>query len=291
MVVLFKIFSRIPWWCIYGFSDFLYLLLFHVVKYRKRVVLENLRKSFPEKSEKELLLIAKGFYKNLSDIGVEILKIPSLTKEEIQKRVVFKNLDLYLGIMQGGESVLVLTGHQCNWEWLLLGASTTHEFPIDAVYKPLHSPSMDAWFIQLRSKFGASPLAMKDVFRSVIRNKGQVRCMAMVADQTPPHGEIQLFLPFLNQNTAFFVGADKIVRHTQIPVLIAYMHRLGRGKYEVEFELLKRPPFEQENELITLYANALEKDLKKYPSDWLWSHKRWKFSEYKFDRFKNKNQN
>jgi KDO2-lipid IV(A) lauroyltransferase len=250
------------------------------------VVLENLKNSFPEKSERERKKIARQFYRNLADIGVEILRIPSISEKELMKRVRFKNLDLYLDIMKNGESVIVLTGHQCNWEWLLLAASTTHDFPIDAVYKPLHSASMDELFKSMRSKFGATPLAMKDVFRSVIRNKGQVRCMAMVADQTPPAGEIQLFLPFLNQHTAFFVGADKIARHTGYPILIVYMHRLKRGNYEVEFEMLKTAPFEKENEVIELYSKALEADLKRHPADWLWSHKRWKHKEYKSQRFK-----
>lgn len=281
MAVLIRILSRLPLWCLYRLSDFLFFLLCYVVRYRRKVVLENLRNSFPEKTEKELHKIATGFYRNLADIGVEILRIPSIGKKELQKRVQFKNLDLYLGLMQNGKSVIVLTGHQCNWEWLLLAASTTHNFPIDAVYKPLHSKSMDDLFISMRSRFGAIPLAMKDVYRSVIKNKDQVRCMAMVADQTPPGGEIQLFLPFLNQHTAFFVGADKIASRTGFPVLTVFMHRLRRGYYEVEFNLLKEAPYNKEFEVIELYAKALEKDIAAHPSDWLWSHKRWKHKDFK----------
>lgn len=277
-----KLLSTLPLAVLYLFSDILYFFMLHVLRYRKKVVVQNLKKSFPDKSDEEISKITKAFYKNLADLTVETLKMPSIKKDEIVKRVKFKNIDLPNSYLNKGSSILVLTGHQCNWEWLLLACSIHSEYPIDGVYKPMHIESLDKLFLDMRSRFGANPLPMKDVFRSVIRNKNEVRVLALVADQTPPHGEIQHFTDFLSQNTPFFVGADKIAQHTQYPVLFVEMIRLKRGYYEAEFHVVKEAPYKKGAfEIIEAYAKLLEKSINKHPSDWLWSHKRWKYRDFK----------
>ncbi|HSZ25834.1 MAG TPA: lysophospholipid acyltransferase family protein, partial [Cytophagaceae bacterium] len=213
----FVLVSKLPFWFLYRISDFFYFLMYYFPGYRKRVVLENLRKSFPTKSSKEIHTLAKLFYSNLADLTVETLKILTLKKADMKKRVKVINMSLVHSYLDNSSSVIVLTGHQCNWEWLLLSCSIECNYPIDAVYKPLHIDFLDKLFIKMRSRFGANPLAMKDVYRSIIRNKNEIRVIAMVADQTPAHSEIQYFTNFLHQNTAFFVGADKIARFTKYP--------------------------------------------------------------------------
>jgi len=129
------------------------------------------------------------------------------------------------------------------------------------------------------------PLAMKDVYRTVIRNKDASRILAMVADQTPAHSEIQYFTSFLNQNTAFFVGADKIARHTGYPVFFFEMRRLRRGYYEATFHKLSEAPFDVNKfGVIESYARILENAIIGSPSDWLWSHRRWKHQDMKIKR-------
>ncbi len=271
-------------WLLYRLADLLYFFMYYFPGYRKKVVKSNLKASFPERSNKEIDVLAKGFYKNLADLAVEILKIPGLKKEEVQKRVKV-NVELLHYYLDQQTPVVVLTGHQCNWEWLLLGCSVECRYPIDAVYKPLHVQFMDRLFLRMRSRFGARPLAMKDVYRSLIKNKNETRVLAMVADQTPAHSEIQYFTKFLNQHSAFFVGADKIVRNTGYPVLFLDMKRLKRGHYEATFHFLQEAPYDEKNfEVIEKYARMLEQSVLKKPSDWLWSHRRWKHQEMKIKR-------
>jgi KDO2-lipid IV(A) lauroyltransferase len=256
--------------------------MYYFPGYRKKVVYENLRNSFPEKSEKELNQIAKQFYANLADVSIETLKILGMSKKEIQKRVRFDNIDLPHQYLDKGQSIIVLTGHQCNWEWLLLGSSVECRYPIDAVYKPLHNSFMNKLVFKMRSHFGARPLAMKDVFRSIVRNKTETRALAMVADQTPAGGEIQYFTKFLNRNSGFFVGSDKIAGYTDFPVLFLDMRRMKRGYYEARFYPVKVTTDSTiEFPVVEEYAHLLEASILQRPGDWLWSHRRWKHTEKK----------
>ncbi len=263
----FILLSKLPLWLLYRASDCLYFLMYYFPGYRKQVVRENLRNSFPGKSPQEIEVLSKKFYKNLTDLTMESLKILSISKEEVIKRVNIVNMELATSYLDRGQSVIVLTGHQCNWEWLLLASSAQCLYPVDAVYKPLHIGFIEKLLFKMRTRFDARPLAMKDVYRSIVRSKDQTRVLAMVADQTPAHSEIQYFTTFMNQPSAFFVGADKIARHTGYPVFFMDMRRVRRGYYEAE-----------------LYARMLEKSILKNPSDWLWSHRRWKHREMKVKR-------
>jgi KDO2-lipid IV(A) lauroyltransferase len=286
-MLFFILFSKIPFWFVYRMSNLLYFLMFYFPGYRKKIVFENIKKSFPGKTEKEVKEIARKFYLNLTDLTVETLKIPSIDKSAVKDRVRITNMEVLHSYLDKGISVIVLTGHQCNWEWLLLAGSIDCKYPIDAVYKPLHIKFLDKLFIEMRSRFGANPVAMKDVYRSVIRNKGNARALAMVADQTPAHSEIQYFTNFMNQNTAFFVGADKIARHTGFPVFFFDMKRIKRGYYEATFHKVKEAPFDENKfSVIESYARMLESSIKENPSDWLWSHRRWKHQFIKIKRNK-----
>jgi len=275
--ILKVVFYFLPNSLIYLFSDFLSFTLCYIIKYRRKVVFQNLQNSFPEKSVQELNAISRKFYSNLTDTILETLIIPSLTKEQLNKKVRQKNIELPLQYLRNGQSILVLTGHQCNWEWLLLSSSVLSEYSVDAIYRPLKSKNSDLFFLKMRSKFGANLIPMKDTLRSIIKRKDITRGIAMVADQTPPGGEIQYWTKFLNQDTPFFVGADKIARTMSFPVFYLSMKRIKRGFYETKFELLAAPPFPEEKfSLVEKYAKALEKTIIESPSDWLWSHKRWK---------------
>lgn len=275
--------SKLPLSVLYFLSDVLRLLLYNILKYRVRVVRENLTNAFPEKSATEINDIERNFYRNLSDLIAESIKSISIGKTSIERRIKFENEDIPLKYLQSGQSIIVLTAHLCNWEWLLLGCSVRYPFPIDAIYKPLHKKEMDTLFYRTRSKFGANPVAMKDTLREMLRRKNIVRGIAMVADQTPPHGEIQYWTNFLNQKTAFFVGADKLAKKGNFPVIFAGMKREARGRYKVFFKEISSPPYDTfgEFEIIQRYACTLEDTIHQAPSDWLWSHKRWKHKQPK----------
>ena len=256
-----------------------------MIRYRTKVVKENLRNSFPEKSNRELITIKRQFYKNLCDVSLESLKLLSITKEELKKRIHITNFELPLSTLNSERSHIVLTSHLCNWEWLLQICTLQSTYPIYAVYKPLTNTEMNRFFHKMRARFGAKPVAMKDTLKELVRNRTEVKSLAMVADQTPPLSEIQHWQLFLHQRTPFYIGADKIGGSMQFPVFFAGMKRIRRGYYEVSFELLKELPLSKEgHEVTSRFIHTLEQKINQQPADWLWSHKRWKHKEPKIIR-------
>ena len=283
--LLLRSISRLPFSVLYALSSFTAFVLQYIVRYRAKVIQQNLQNSFPEKTADEIKQITKDFYLNLTDVSFESLKLLDITKEELEKRVRITNIDVPMSTLDNGQSHLGLTSHLCNWEWLLQICAIHSTYPIDAVYKPLHNEKMDQFIYNMRARFGAHPVAMKDTLRELVKNRKSVRSMAMVADQTPPHSEIQHWATFLNQYTPFYVGGDKIGGAMQMPVLFVSMKRIKRGYYEVTFEILKNLPIAKEGHEVTqLFIERLEECIKEQPSNWLWSHKRWKHKEAKVVR-------
>lgn len=273
---LFKALSLLPLPVLYLLSDVLYFFARYIFRYRRKVIDENLKNSFPDKTEKELEKIAGAFYRNLTDLIAETIKVLSLSEEDLKARVRPVNT-LPVKYLAAGKSVIVLAGHLCNWEWLLSSCMVHYKYPIDAVYKPLNSRFSDKLMFRIRSKFGASPLAMKDVLRDQVKKKNATHGLAMVADQTPQKNEIQFWTTFLHQDTPFFVGGDKIARMLNMPVFFAGMRRVGRGRYEMYFKEISLPPHpEKEFIIIEKYAQVLEEEIRQQPANWLWSHRKWK---------------
>jgi Kdo2-lipid IVA lauroyltransferase/acyltransferase len=276
----FLLISRLPWWFMYALSDMLYFLVTRVYKYRRKVVIFNLKLAFPEKSETEINAIASGFYRNLCDVIVEILKTATLSREQMQQHVVVENDQEMLEILGRGQSVLVLCNHLGNWEWLLLGqgAGSQYTMPIDAVYKPLHNKFFDNFIFKLRTRFGGNLIPDQKILRKLVSDRAAGNgghLVAIMADQAPP--PVGAFkIPFFNTETNFFAGPDKLAKATQFPVFFEAMHRIGRGKYRIEIRHVASPPHGPDSTIIETYAQWLEEAVRKSPSDWLWSHKRWK---------------
>lgn len=273
-----KILSKLPLWVLYGFSNFLGFLIGKVIRYRKKIVLENLRNSFPEKSEKELRSIASGFYRNLSDIIVETIKGITISKQELVKRVKFKNVELMDNYCREGKSMLVLNIHQCNWEWLLISGCIQLNFPIDAVYTPLSNKSMDKLMIRMRSRFGGNPIPVGKALRKMTKKSKIVTAFALVSDQAPMWSFKKYWTTFLNQETAFIPGIVHLPKVTNYPVLFMGMRRLKRGYYEVDIQSIAEPPYSKDNhEVMEEFVSKAEAVIRQNPSDWLWSHRRWKY--------------
>jgi Kdo2-lipid IVA lauroyltransferase/acyltransferase len=279
-MLFFKLLSLLPFWILYLISDLLYFLSAHIFKYRKKVIESNLRNSFPDKDEKEIQLIVKKFYRNLTDIIVEIIKTLSLSEKELAKRVV-NHAEIPARYLNEGKAILVLSGHLCNWEWLLLSCSTKTDKDLLAVYKPLHNKFFDRLMLKIRTHAGAIGVPMNNTVRELAKRKNTAFGLAMVADQTPG-GDILYWGNFLNQETGFYIGGDKIAQMMNLPVFFVEMKRLRRGYYEVNYKLLKEPPHPKEGyPIIKAYHEALEEAIKRNPSDWLWSHRRWKHKRAK----------
>jgi len=271
--------AALPFPILYFLASGIYGLLYYITGYRKKVVFQNLRHSFPEKSETEIKVTAKQFYHNLADIIVEILKLGSITKDSLKKRVSFENPEVVQSYLDKGITVLILGSHAGNWEWCLAAGAVYFKEPSDGVYKPLHNSFFEMYMRHLRSHLGATLVKMKEVLRHLLKHRSEPRLMAMLSDQSPPGGEIQYWTTFLNQDTPFYVGADKLADAFKYPVVFMGVTRTGKGYYRFTFELLQEPGITNkpaEFAVTEAYARTLEKWIQRNPADYLWSHRRWK---------------
>lgn len=273
-----KLLSRLPLSALYLLTDCLYVFIYHIWRFRRRLSLSNLRNSFPGKSEQELEQIAREAYRNACNMMAEVLKGAVMDGEELRRRVRIQNIEILEQFTKAGQSVVLLASHHCNWEWLLLASCLELKISVDAVYKPLRVAAIDRFMFETRSRFGGNPIMVKDFLLEVLRRRGVSRIFALVADQTPPQAGEKHWARFLNQDTAFYTGADTIARITRAPVFFAGMTRLRRGYYEARLQLLAQPPYSGEGSDITeRYVRVAEAHIVQHPADWLWMYRKWKY--------------
>ncbi|MCX6271738.1 MAG: lysophospholipid acyltransferase family protein [Bacteroidetes bacterium] len=254
--------SSLSFPALYRLSDVVSFLLYHVIRYRKKVVFTNLRNSFPEKSSGEITCIARKYYHNLADIILEVLKTQTITLEEMGKRIVNKNFEVVRQYLDNHRSVILATGHVGNWEWLGTYYCSHRDFTSWGVVKPLSDKFFDSYINGLRMKFsmpGKGLIDYRKAFREMVSLKNELCMTAIIGDQTPVKSEINYWTTFLNQETPVFLGIEKISKSLNQPVIFMNMQRTGRGHYTVEFTLITDKPKESSEYEI-----------------WLWSHKRWK---------------
>ena len=279
-MLLLKFLSRLPIRVLYALTDVIYLLVYHVWRFRRRLSSENVRRSFPDKSEREIEKIVAISYRNAFDMIAEVLKGPVIAPDELRQRMRIQNIELLAPYLAANRPVVLLASHHCNWEWLLLASCLELKVSVDAVYKPLRVAAIDRFMFEARSRFGGNPIAVKDFLVEVIKRRTSARIFALVADQTPRHGEEKHWTRFLNQDTAFFVGADKIARIVRSPVFFVGIARTRRGYYEATLQLIAEPPYTGEGaDIIESYARAAELHIARYPADWLWMYRKWKYKK------------
>ncbi len=277
---LLKLLSRLPLGVLYVVTDCLYVLIYRLGKFRHALSVDNLRRSFPQKSEHELEDVARQSYHNAFDMIAEVVKGADLPSAEIRKRMQIRNLELLAPQLSANKPVVLLASHHCNWEWLLLAACVELKVSVDAVYKPLRVAAIDRFMFETRSRFGGNPIAVKDFLIEVMKRRTSARIFALVADQTPPREEEKHWTRFMNQDTAFFVGADKIARILRAPVFFVGIARTRRGYYEATLQALAAPPYSGEGtDIIEQYARAAEAHIAQHPADWLWMYRKWKYKK------------
>lgn len=278
---MIQLISKLPFTVLYLFADFLYFMLYYVLGYRKKIVSTNLKKAFPDKSPKEIKAIKKGFYRNFADVMVEIIKTFDISKEDFMKRVTLKDKRIMDAYISQGHSIIALASHQCNWEWLYLGCCAHFTFPMAGIYKPIASPYFEKLVLEMRTKFGGDQVPMEKTLLEVKKRRHQPTAYGLMADQVPIRQHQKFWTEFLHQDTAFFVGAEKITQLFQYPAVFFQMKRVKRGHYEIRVQKLTEPPYEKgSHDLIVQYAKSVERLIMERPSDWLWSHKRWKYPKH-----------
>lgn len=279
--IIFQL-SRLPLSVLYIFSDFLNFLLNTVISYRKEVIMNNLRNSFPEKSEKEINQIRKEFYRNFADYLVETLKAFTMSQEQFNRRHTYTNNEIFQIIKNEKRDTLMMAGHVFNWEWFL-GLMTPITYENTAVvYHKIKNPFWNEKMLQMRGRAKTFNLDMKDVLRFMMKapNDGTFAYL-FIADQSPKREAIHHWIKFLNQETAVFNGFDKIARRKDMGVVYCNIVKVKRGYYHTTFERIEPEDGIQfkENEVVDQFFHKLENTIKANPSNWLWSHKRWKFKK------------
>ena len=269
--------TLLPFCCYYLLSDFLYLIIYYIVGYRKKVVQTNLRNAFPDKTDKELKISEKKFFRNLVDIFLEAFKLIHISKKEIKKHWTYENIEIFNELKGKNKDILMVSAHYGNWEWFtFFGEIVDYKFL--ALYKSLSSGNFDVFLRGLREKFGLETVSMEKAFKRMLnlQKEKTPNIVWFAADQAPPP-ETQFWTTFLNQETAFFLGPEKLAKKLDYSIVYLDVYRTARGKYKAKFTLLfENTKDTKEFEITRKHVKHLENSIKEKPELWLWSHKRWK---------------
>lgn len=267
--------ASLPFGILYKVSDLLYYLL-RLSGYRKNVVVQNLKKSFPEKSEEEIERLTEQFFRYLCDLTLEVLKTVTMTEKEARERCVFRKAEWLDKMYEQKQSIIIVMGHYGNWEWAGPSFTLHNSYQLVVIYKPLSNPYFEKMMVKARTKFGTKITPMQNTLRDMVSNRSLISATAFIADQAA-YRESAHWMTFLHQDTSVFTGSEKLATKFNYPVVFMNVKRIKRGYYEVIPELLTATPkATQPNEITEIFTKTLEKEIIKDPSIWLWSHKRWK---------------
>lgn len=278
--VLFVL-NKLPFCIVYLISDILYFLVYYLARYRRRIVRENLVKSFPEKDIKEIKKIERKFYAALCDYFVEAVKYYGMSEKQIRKRMVFTGLEDAYRMLDEGRSCVCYMGHFFNWEYItsLPLHFNLNETVVGDIYHPLENKRFDKLVKTMRNQYGAESITMANTLRRIMQltKENQKFLIGFIADQVPTWESINHWLDFLHRDTPVFTGTEKIARRTHAAVFFVRMRRVKRGYYAAHFELFtedasKTPEFEPTNK----YYEMIEEEIRQFPETWLWTHNRWK---------------
>jgi Kdo2-lipid IVA lauroyltransferase/acyltransferase len=272
---LLYLLASLPFRALYKVSDVLYYL-FWISGYRKKVVWNNLKNSFPEKSDEEIRKIQKEYFRYLCDITLETFKTLTMTEEEARERCVFIKQDWLDQYYKDKKSIIVVMGHYGNWEWAGPSFTLNNPYQLIVIYRPLSNPYFEKMMSGMRTKFGTRITPAPHTLREMVASRSSITATAFIADQTAtPHNAY--WMNFLHQDTAVFTGPEKLSIKFDYPVIYMHVKRTQRGYYEVRPELLfADPKSTKSGEITETFTKKLEQEILKDPVIWLWSHKRWK---------------
>jgi KDO2-lipid IV(A) lauroyltransferase len=282
---LLKLHALLPLKALYIFADILFILVYHIARYRRKLVRRNMSKSFLDKTEKEIIKLEKEFYHHFCDYFFETIKLLHISDDEMRKRMEFHGLDLLAEAMKDNKSCIMYLGHYGNWEWVpSIGLHLPQEMVKAQIYQRISSKSFDDIFIKIRTRFNSLNIERKETMRTIVklRNEGKQTIYGFISDQRPPRYYDQYWTTFLNQDTLTLTGTERIARKTKFAVAYLDVQKTKRGHYKGTFSLIS-PDASQEPEyaITEMYMRKLENTILRNPAYYLWTHNRWKFSKKK----------
>lgn len=288
--------SILPFWVLYGLADFLFIIIYYVARYRRKIVRKNLCNSFPEKSEKEIKSIERKFYRWFCDYLFETFKLLSISDKNLLKHIDFVGLEGLEDAFDRGQDCATILGHYCNWEWLSatgLGYKRHPEAITGLIYHRLRSKAMDRLFLKLRNAHKGFCVKKAYTLRTVVRLKKENKrnMFGYISDQTPKWDNIHLWLEFLNQDTPVFTGGERIMRMMDNAVFYVDMRRTKRGHYVANFiPITLHAKQTDEFFIVRQFFSMLEQSIRREPQFYLWTHNRWKRTREEYEmRMKQKN--
>lgn len=271
--------SRLPLRVLFVISDFFYLLNYYIVGYRKKVVLENLRLAFPEKSEKDLKRIQKQFFKHLTDFFIESIKTFSISKKEIKKRMTYVNLEVLETIVREGKNIALVGPHQANWEWLISLPMHLNNIKCHAAYTRIKNPYFEKIVKESRSKFGGVMYRTTDTIKNIYRNHQEniQSLYCLLSDQSPQVQKTHYWRAFMGVKVPIHTGAEMLSKKYDMAYVVWTSRKIKRGYYEIEFESITTDSKKYDDyQLTDRFLEITERNIRKNPEVYLWSHKRFK---------------
>jgi Kdo2-lipid IVA lauroyltransferase/acyltransferase len=278
LVAIVNAFALFPFKILYLLSDFFFLFLYYLVGYRQTVILDNLKRSFPNMSASELHSLNRKFTRHLCDLLIEGIKGWSLKESELRKRYLLSNPDILENLAATGNSLILAGSHYNNWEWGVVLFNRLFPIPVVGVYQPITNPYINRYLMKKRAVYGMGLIPAKNAVKEILLRKHPSAYM-LLNDQSPSRGARPVWLDFLGQKTACLPGFALISIHGNMPVYYYEVEKKERGFYSLTLQcLVENPSEETVDSIVFKYQEALEKTIRKDPAYWLWSHKRWKLS-------------
>lgn len=281
LLPLLRLISRLPLGVLYVLADLCFPLLYHVARYRRKVVTENLNNAFPELTPRERRKIRRRFYRWFCDYVVETLKLLTISRKEMMRRMVIEGVDEMERSLETKPFVFIFLGHYCNWEWvssipLWYQKEDSHGAQL---YRPLKNKAFDRLFLEMRSRFGSENISKYEALRHILqlRRDGKKTCIGFISDQTPGWNSIHDWVDFLHQDTPVFTGTERIAKKVDAAIFFADIRRVRRGYYHLVLRRMTDEPKDFPDYALTeQYMRELEQIIRRQPHLWLWSHRRWK---------------
>ncbi|MDT0645940.1 lipid A biosynthesis acyltransferase [Zunongwangia sp. F260] len=278
---LLWIISILPFKLFYAVSDAVFFLVYHIIGYRKKVVAENLKLVFPEKTEEERFRIRKKFYSHMCDMFLEMIKTLSISEKELRKRFKFVNPEEIIRLQKQDKSIMMMCGHYASYEWMIALQLYGLDVIAYGIYKKIKNPYFDKLVRDIRGRFNGELISTTKATITITKHESENKraIYAMVADQSPKLLKSKYWADFLNIKAPVFIGSEKLAREFNMAVLYLNVEKVSRGHYVANLvNITDSAAQEPAHQITRTYLDLLEKQIRKKPEYYLWTHKRWKHS-------------